>query len=99
MELDAKIYIAGHRGLVGSAIVRNLQERGFANLLTRTHADLDLTNQAATAVSKLQSVLQSEKGKLEAVIYSLADGVITVGLNNQLVVYNPVRTNKNFEKL
>ncbi len=48
MELDAKIYIAGHRGLVGSAIVRNLQERGFANLLTRTHADLDLTNQAAT---------------------------------------------------
>jgi PAS domain S-box-containing protein len=49
-----------------------------------------ITNQAATAVSKLQSVLQSEKGKLEAVIYSLADGVITVDLNNQLVVYNPV---------
>ncbi len=49
-----------------------------------------ITNQAATAVSKLQSVLQSEKGKLEAVIYSLADGVITVDLNYQLVVYNPV---------
>ncbi len=49
-----------------------------------------ITNQAATAVSKLQAVLQSEKGKLEAVIYSLADGVITVDLNNQLVVYNPV---------
>jgi signal transduction histidine kinase len=49
-----------------------------------------ITNQAATAVSKLQSVLQSEKGKLEAVIYSLTDGVITVNLDYQLMVYNPV---------
>jgi len=49
-----------------------------------------ITNQAATAVSKLQAVLQSEKGKLEAVIYSLTDGVITVDLNYQLMVYNPV---------
>ncbi len=49
-----------------------------------------ITNQAATAVSKLQEVLESEKGKLAAVIYSLADGVITVDLKNQLVVYNPV---------
>lgn len=48
MDKQAKIYIAGHRGLVGSAIMRNLQERGHANLLTRTHAELDLTNQAAT---------------------------------------------------
>lgn len=49
-----------------------------------------ITNQAATTVSKLQSVLKSEKGKLEAVIYSLTDGVITVDMNNQLGVYNPV---------
>jgi len=49
-----------------------------------------ITNQAATAVSKLQEVLESEKGKLAAVIYSLADGVITVDLNHQLTVYNPV---------
>jgi signal transduction histidine kinase len=49
-----------------------------------------ITNQAATAVSKLQAVLQSEKGKLEAVIYSLTDGVITVDLSYQLMVYNPV---------
>jgi GDP-L-fucose synthase len=48
MDKSAKIYIAGHRGLVGSAIVRNLQDKGFTNLLTRTHAELDLTNQAAT---------------------------------------------------
>jgi GDP-L-fucose synthase len=43
---DAKIYVAGHRGLVGSAIVRQLEVRGFINLLVRTHKELDLTNQA-----------------------------------------------------
>ncbi len=49
-----------------------------------------ITNQAATAVSKLQSVLESEKGKLSAIIYSLADGVIMVDTDNQLLVSNPV---------
>ncbi len=47
MEKDSQIYIAGHRGLAGSAIVRNLQKQGYSNLLLRTHAELDLTNQAA----------------------------------------------------
>ncbi|MDZ4056098.1 MAG: NAD-dependent epimerase/dehydratase family protein, partial [Polynucleobacter sp.] len=46
-DLNAKIYIAGHRGMVGSAIVRNLKAKGFTNMVTRTHAELDLTNQAA----------------------------------------------------
>ena len=46
MNLNDKIYIAGHRGLVGSAIVRQLESRGFTNLLMRTHKELDLTNQA-----------------------------------------------------
>jgi GDP-L-fucose synthase len=50
VDKNAKIYIAGHRGLVGSAIVRNLLAAGYTNLLMRTHAELDLTNQAATAV-------------------------------------------------
>jgi len=44
---QAKIYVAGHRGLVGSAIVRQLEQSGFDNLLVRTHAELDLTNQSA----------------------------------------------------
>jgi GDP-L-fucose synthase len=46
MNLNDKIYIAGHRGLVGSAIVRQLELRGFTNLIMRTHKELDLTNQA-----------------------------------------------------
>ena len=47
MDLNEKIYIAGHRGLVGSAIVRQLEARGFTNLLMRTHKELDLTNQVS----------------------------------------------------
>ena len=46
-DTNQKIYVAGHRGMVGSAIVRNLQAKGFSNILTRTHSELDLTNQAA----------------------------------------------------
>lgn len=47
MELNSKIYIAGHRGMVGSAIVRELKRQGYTNLLTRSHQELDLTNQRA----------------------------------------------------
>jgi len=48
MEKDAKIYVAGHRGLVGSAILRRLKEEGYTNIVTRTHSELDLTDQRAT---------------------------------------------------
>ncbi len=47
MDKNACIYVAGHRGMVGSAILRELQRRGFSNIVTRTHAELDLTSQAA----------------------------------------------------
>ena len=51
-----KIYVAGHRGMVGSAIVRHLQSEGFNNIVTRTRSELDLTNQAA-----VQAFFQSEQ--------------------------------------
>ena len=47
MNKEDKIYIAGHRGLVGSAIIRNLEENGYSNLITRTSSELNLTNQQA----------------------------------------------------
>jgi len=56
MDLKDKIYIAGHRGLVGSAIVRQLESRGFTNLLIRTHKELDLTNQV-----QVQAFFEQEK--------------------------------------
>lgn len=49
MNKDSKIYVAGHRGMVGSAIVANLTEKGFTNIITKTSSELDLTNQIAVA--------------------------------------------------
>ena len=46
-KLNEKIYVAGHRGMVGSAILRNLEHKGYTNFVTRSHAELDLTNQVA----------------------------------------------------
>jgi GDP-L-fucose synthase len=54
--LDAKIFVAGHRGMVGSAIVRQLQAHGHTNIVTRTRSELDLTNQQAVV-----DFFQSEK--------------------------------------
>ena len=57
MEKTAKIYVAGHRGMVGSAILRELQRQGYDNLVLRTHRELDLTRQ--TEVEKIcMSVMQ-----------------------------------------
>lgn len=56
LHLTSKIYIAGHRGMVGSAIVRRLQTAGYTNLLIRTHAELDLTHQLS-----VEQFLKQEK--------------------------------------
>jgi len=56
MDKSTKIYVAGHRGMVGSAIVRRLKSAGYSNILTRTHADLDLTQQ-----SKVTEFLTTER--------------------------------------
>lgn len=55
-DLEKKIYVAGHRGMVGSAIVRNLKTKGYGNIIVRTHAELDLTNQKS-----VQDFFQQEK--------------------------------------
>ncbi|MBW2029498.1 MAG: GDP-L-fucose synthase [Deltaproteobacteria bacterium] len=56
MEKDAKIYVAGHKGLVGSAICRRLRSEGYRNLITRTHKELDLTRQ-----DRVEAFFQSER--------------------------------------
>jgi len=56
MSHQPRIFVAGHRGMVGSAIVRALHAKGYTNLVTRTHAELDLTNQAA-----VRAFFQSER--------------------------------------
>ena len=56
MNKDSKIYVAGHRGLVGSAIVRNLKEKGYTDIIGRTHSELDLMDQQA-----VRSFFEDEK--------------------------------------
>ncbi len=56
MEKNAKIYVAGHRGMVGSAIVRALENQGYTNIVTRTHKELDLTRQ-----DKVEAFFEAEK--------------------------------------
>ena len=46
MKIDSKIFVAGHKGMVGSAIVRELNKQGYTNIVTRTHQELDLCRQA-----------------------------------------------------
>ncbi len=65
MKKNSKIYIAGHRGLVGSAIVKNLESKGYTNLIYRTHKELDLTNQ-----EEVKRFFEQEK--LEYVILAAA---------------------------
>ena len=74
MTLGPKIYVAGHRGMVGSAIVRALQQQGQTNIVTRTHTDLDLTNQAA-----VQAFFAAEK---PAQVYLAAAKVGGIHANN-----------------
>jgi GDP-L-fucose synthase len=73
-ELNQKIYVAGHRGMVGSSIVRHLKANGFSNIVTRTHAELDLTNQA-----KVAAFFEQEK---PAQVYLAAARVGGIHANN-----------------
>ena len=54
MKPDSKIYVAGHRGLVGTALLRTLRDKGYTNVLTRTHAELDLWHEALGLVRAQQ---------------------------------------------
>ncbi len=70
MNKNSKIYIAGHRGLAGSAIVRELQRRGYTNLVLRTHAELDLEDAAAT-----QRFFEQEKPALVLLAAAKVGGI------------------------
>lgn len=55
LDKKSKIYVAGHHGLVGSAIWNNLKQRGYTNLVGRSHQELDLTDQIAVKISLTKS--------------------------------------------
>lgn len=70
MDLNAKIYIAGHLGLVGSAIVRELEIKGYTNLLLRSHKELDLTNQM-----EVNNFFQDEKPDYVILAAAIVGGI------------------------
>jgi GDP-L-fucose synthase len=76
MDKAARIYVAGHRGMVGSALVRRLEQAGYTNILTRTRAELDLLNQSAT-----EAYLNREKPDF---IFMAAARVGGIHANNSL---------------
>ena len=71
MLKDSKIYVAGHRGLVGSAIVKNLESKGYTNIITRTHQELDILNQQAVA-----EFFQSEKPEYVILAAAKVGGIV-----------------------
>jgi GDP-L-fucose synthase len=68
---NSKIYIAGHRGLVGSAIVKNLESKGYSNLIYRSHKELDLTNQKA-----VEEFFESEKPEYVILAAAKVGGIV-----------------------
>jgi len=71
MEKNSKIYVAGHRGMVGSAIVRELQRQGYTNIITRTHKELDLTRQA-----EVEAFFRQEKPEYVFLAAAKVGGII-----------------------
>src|SRR5688572_2518669 len=71
LSQDTKIYIAGHRGLVGSALARVLRARGYANIVGRTHAELELKDQAA-----IQAFFAAERPEVVCLAAAKVGGIL-----------------------
>ena len=90
MKKDAKIYIAGHRGLVGSAIVNNLQNRGYTNLVYRTHKELDLCSQNAVA-----DFFESEKPEYIILAAAKVGGIVANNTYRADFIYENLQIQNN----
>ena len=71
MDKNSKIYVAGHRGMVGSAIVRRLESLGYTNILTRTHESLDLRRQA-----EVEEFFEAEKPEYVFLAAAKVGGIV-----------------------
>jgi GDP-L-fucose synthase len=90
MEKDSKIYIAGHRGLVGSAIMSNLQAKGYTNIITRTHAELDLLDQQAVT-----SFYEEEKPDYVILAAAKVGGIIANSTYRGQFIYENLQIQNN----
>jgi len=90
MGKNSKIYIAGHRGLVGSAIVKNLKSKGYTNLIYRTHQELDLTNQQAVA-----EFFESEKPEYVILAAAKVGGIVANNTYRADFIYENLQIQNN----
>ncbi|WP_432772936.1 GDP-L-fucose synthase family protein [Francisella salimarina] len=90
MHKDSKIYVAGHRGLVGSAIVKNLQSKGYTNLVLRTHAELDLTNQ-----NDVEDFFKTEKPEYVILAAAKVGGIVANNTYRAEFIYDNIQIQNN----
>ncbi len=90
MNKSSKIYVAGHRGLVGSAILKNLKQKGYTNIITRTHKELDLTNQVETA-----SFFEKEKPEYVFLAAAKVGGIVANTTYRADFIYNNLMIQNN----
>ena len=90
MDKASKIYVAGHRGLVGSAILKNLQNRGYNNIITRTHSELDLANQTQVA-----SFFETEKPEYVFLAAAKVGGIVANNVYRADFIYENMMIQSN----
>ena len=90
MKKESKIYIAGHRGLVGSAILKNLKEKGYKNLLLRTHRELDLMNQ-----EEVSSFFEKEKPEYVILAAAKVGGIMANNIYRADFIYENLQIQNN----
>jgi len=90
MNTESKIYIAGHRGLVGSAIVKNLKSKGYSNLIIKTHADLDLSNGQA-----VEEFFQNEEPEYVILAAAKVGGIVANNTYRADFIYENLQIQNN----
>lgn len=90
MKKDSKIYVAGHRGLVGSALVNNLKSKGYNNIITRTHSELDLLDQQAVA-----EFFESEKPEYVILAAAKVGGIVANNTYRAEFIYQNIQIQNN----
>ncbi len=90
MKKTSKIYIAGHRGLVGSAIVKSLKQKGYTNLIYKTHSELDLMNQSA-----VEAFFQSEKPEYVILAAAKVGGIVANNTYRADFIYENLQIQNN----
>ena len=90
MLLEDKIFVAGHRGMLGSALVRALKKAGHSNLITRTSSELDLSNQA-----QVNEFFESEKPKFVFMAAAKVGGIVANNTYRAEFLYNNIMIEAN----